>query len=127
MKLRSLLNISNISSTCASDKRLEETSEVKNREFSKLYKLGGELGKGGFGVVYAAVRRADKLQVAVKEVYKAKIIKKTAWEDSIGGGSYATGGRCARCDKDTRLVRICRELFHRDGKICWPGPLRLHQ
>merc|ERR1711879_889017 len=78
MKLRSLLNISNISSTCASHKRLEESSQVKDREFSKLYKLGGELGKGGFGVVYAAVRRADKLQVAVKEVYKAKIIKKTA-------------------------------------------------
>merc|ERR1712012_368901 len=75
MKLRSLLNIS---STCASHKRLEESSQVKDREFSKLYKLGGELGKGGFGVVYAAVRRADKLQVAVKEVYKAKIIKKTA-------------------------------------------------
>ena len=33
---------------------------------SKLYKLGGELGKGGFGVVYAAVRRADKLQVDFK-------------------------------------------------------------
>jgi len=78
MKLRSLLNISSISSTCASHKRLEESSQVKDREFSKLYKLGGELGKGGFGVVYAAVRRADKLQVAVKEVYKAKIIKKTA-------------------------------------------------
>ena len=30
---------------------------------SKLYKLGGELGKGGFGVVYAADRRAEKLQV----------------------------------------------------------------
>ena len=88
------------------------------------------------------------------------------WEDSIGGGSYATGksrtdknvfthrytntnttntstnnrhrphttliislifhnqgGRCARCDKDTRLVRICRELFHRDGEICWPGKI----
>jgi len=78
MKLRSLLNISSISSTCASHKRLEGSLEVKDREFSKLYKLGGELGKGGFGVVYAAVRRADKLQVAVKEVYKAKIIKKTA-------------------------------------------------
>merc|ERR1712156_1119583 len=78
MKLRSLLNISSISSTCASHKRLEDSSEVKDREFSKLYKLGGELGKGGFGVVYAAIRRADKLQVAVKEVYKAKIIKKTA-------------------------------------------------
>jgi len=75
MKLRSLLNIS---STCASHKKLEGSLEVKDREFSKLYKLGGELGKGGFGVVYAAVRRADKLQVAVKEVYKAKIIKKTA-------------------------------------------------
>merc|ERR1712012_611075 len=60
------------------------TENVKRRLGScekvtmKLYKLGGELGKGGFGVVYAAVRRADKLQVAVKEVYKAKIIKKTA-------------------------------------------------
>jgi len=78
MKLRSLLNISSISSTCVSHKRLEESLEVRDREFSKLYKLGGELGKGGFGVVYAAVRRADKLQVAVKEVYKAKIIKKTS-------------------------------------------------
>merc|ERR1711953_419695 len=78
MKLRSLLNISSISSTCASHKRLEGSSEVRDREFSKLYKLGGELGKGGFGVVYAAVRKADKLQVAVKEVYKAKIIKKTS-------------------------------------------------
>jgi len=79
MKLRSLLNISSsISNTCVNHKRLEESSEVKDREFSKLYKLGGELGKGGFGVVYAAVRKADKLQVAVKEVYKAKIIKKTS-------------------------------------------------
>merc|ERR1712061_851739 len=60
MKLRSLLNISSISSTCTSHKRLEGSLEVKDREFSKLYKLG------------------DKLQVAVKEVYKAKIIKKTA-------------------------------------------------
>ena len=33
MKLRSLLNISNISSTCASHKRLEDSSEVKDREF----------------------------------------------------------------------------------------------
>merc|ERR1719334_2279822 len=74
MKLRSSLNIS---STCASHKRLEESSQVKEREFNKLYKLGGVLGKGGFGVVYAAVRKQDKLQVAVKEVYKAKIIKKT--------------------------------------------------
>jgi len=56
------------------------TEEIHHRErdFNALYKLGGVLGKGGFGVVYAAVRKSDKLQVAVKEVYKAKIIKKTA-------------------------------------------------
>jgi len=75
MKLRSLLNLSSLD--CGSHKRLEEEIHPRAREFSKLYKLGGELGKGGFGVVYAAVRRSDKLQVAVKEVYKAKIIKKT--------------------------------------------------
>merc|ERR1712117_393702 len=78
MKLRSLLNISSISSTCVNHKRLEESSEVKDREFSKLYKLGGELGKGGFGTVFSATRLKDKLPVAVKEIYKAKIIKKTA-------------------------------------------------
>ena len=33
MKLRSLLNISSISSTCVNHKRLEESSEVKDREF----------------------------------------------------------------------------------------------
>jgi len=79
MKLKSLLNISVMSALdCASQKKLEEGQIARERDFNKLYKLGGVLGKGGFGVVYAAVRKADKLQVAVKEVYKAKIIKKTA-------------------------------------------------
>ena len=49
---------------------------------SKLYKLGGELGKGGFGVVYAAVRRADKLQVFEKEDFR--------WKPD--GEFYATSG-----------------------------------
>ena len=40
---------------------------------SQLYKLGGELGKGGFGVVYAAVRRSDKLQVNGKTVSKLNL------------------------------------------------------
>jgi len=78
MKLRSLLNISSISALdCTSSKKVEEIQH-RERDFNLLYKLGGVLGKGGFGVVYAAVRKSDKLQVAVKEVYKAKIIKKTA-------------------------------------------------
>ena len=71
MKLKSILNISRLD---CSDRKIEEGP----REFHKLYKLGGILGKGGFGTVFAAIRKKDKLQVAVKEVYKAKIIKKTA-------------------------------------------------
>ena len=57
-----------------SDSRIEEGSQ----EFHKLYKLGGVLGKGGFGTVFTTIRKKDKLHVVVKEVYKAKIIKKIA-------------------------------------------------
>ncbi|ETN68288.1 kinase domain protein [Necator americanus] len=35
-------------------------------KFKKHYKLKGELGRGGFGIVYRAVRVADELPVAVK-------------------------------------------------------------
>ena len=57
-----------------SDSRIEEGSQ----EFHKLYKLGWVLGKGGFGTVFTTIRKKDKLHVVVKEVYKAKIIKKIA-------------------------------------------------
>ena len=57
-----------------SDSRIEEGSQ----EFHKLYKLGGVLGKGVFGTVFTTIRKKDKLHVVVKEVYKAKIIKKIA-------------------------------------------------
>ena len=55
-----------------SDSRIEKGSH----EFHKLYKLGGFLGKGGFRTVFTTIRKKDKLHVVVKEVYKAKIIKK---------------------------------------------------
>merc|ERR1711936_1447123 len=73
MKLRSILNFTRLD--CSSTRKHIEEGP---REFHKLYKLEEVIGKGGFGTVFAAIRKRDKMQVAVKEVYKAKIIKKTA-------------------------------------------------
>merc|ERR1711953_747470 len=71
-KLRSILNFTRLD--CSSTRKHIEEGP---REFHKLYKLEEVIGKGGFGTVFAAIRKRDKMQVAVKEVYKAKIIKKT--------------------------------------------------
>merc|ERR1712062_786205 len=70
-KLRNILSLTRLG--CSSRK-----TEDAPREFHKLYKIDSVIGKGGFGTVFSATRKKDKLQVAVKEVYKAKIIKKTA-------------------------------------------------
>ena len=63
MKLSSLLSLSSRSSSLTG-------VEQGRRDFHCQYLLKEHLGKGGFGVVYAAVRRSDGLEVAVKEVSK---------------------------------------------------------
>jgi len=74
MKLKSILSFTRLTD-CSNSNR--KSIEDENRTFHKLYKMDETLGRGGFGTVYSAVRIKDKLPVAVKEIYKAKIIKKT--------------------------------------------------
>ena len=54
-----------------------KNSNLSGRGFSKFkknYKLKGQLGSGGFGVVYRAVRTSDETPVAVKYI-KRKYVR----------------------------------------------------
>merc|ERR1712055_320977 len=63
MKLKQLFSFSSRSSSSGS-------LEQGRKDFHTQYLVKEQLGKGGFGVVYSAVRRCDGLEVAVKEVNK---------------------------------------------------------
>merc|ERR1712008_650516 len=56
-----LLSLSSWSSTTGS-------LEMGKKDFHAQYEIKEQLGKGGFGTVYTAVRRSDGMEVAVKEV-----------------------------------------------------------
>merc|ERR1712211_43908 len=63
MKLKQLFSFSSRSSSSGS-------LEQGRKDFHTQYLAKEQLGKGGFGVVYSAIRRSDGLEVAVKEVNK---------------------------------------------------------
>ncbi|XP_068105990.1 serine/threonine-protein kinase pim-2 [Hyperolius riggenbachi] len=60
--------------------------------FEKLYQLGSVLGRGGFGTVYEAKRLTDHTQVAVKHIFKSRVVE------------WAQLGNCSRVPMEVYLM-----------------------
>ena len=58
--------------TCIHNK---STEKVAHADINDFYTIGEIIGKGGFGIVYAGTRKRDNLQVAIKELPKAKCFR----------------------------------------------------
>ena len=50
--------------------KLKDLLPFSCKELHTLYAVKEEIGRGGFGVVYAAKRKSDGVEVAIKEVSK---------------------------------------------------------
>eukprot|EP00088_Acartia_fossae_P070651 TRINITY_DN9530_c0_g1_i5.p1 TRINITY_DN9530_c0_g1~~TRINITY_DN9530_c0_g1_i5.p1 ORF type:complete len:395 (+),score=129.68 TRINITY_DN9530_c0_g1_i5:30-1187(+) len=72
--------------------------------FVQRYRVGPVLGKGGFGVVYAGVRRADNLPVAIKHVAKKRVPE------------WATMDNCSK-DKVSMELKLLSMLQNVPGVI----------
>ena len=52
---------------------MNELGARRTQDFAHYYNAGAEIGKGGFGTVYAGTRISDGKKVAIKHVAKGKI------------------------------------------------------
>ena len=50
--------------------KLNDLLPFSCKELHSLYAVKEEIGRGGFGVVYAAKRKSDGVEVAIKEISK---------------------------------------------------------
>ena len=79
------------------------------KELHTLYAVKEEIGRGGFGVVYAAKRKSDGVEVAIKKVSK-DVDTLTEVKDLILG--------CLTVDPSKRMT-LCEVLNHPWGRAGW--------
>ncbi|CAI5446201.1 unnamed protein product [Caenorhabditis angaria] len=72
-------------------------------KFKKNYKLKGELGRGGFGIVYRAVRIRDDLPVAVKFIDRNSVKE---WARVNGEQVPMEICMLAKCSKTRGVIRL---------------------
>ncbi|EFP00197.1 hypothetical protein CRE_18703 [Caenorhabditis remanei] len=78
-------------------------ASLGSSKFEKNYKIKAELGRGGFGVVYRAVRMSDNTTVAVKFV-KAKRVKQ--WGEINGKKVPMEICMLMKCSEIDGVIRI---------------------
>jgi PAS domain-containing serine/threonine kinase len=83
-----------------------------NADFVKAYQLQDELGCGGYGFVMTALDRAERHEVAVKFIIKAKL-PSHAWMEDDEYGRLPTEVVLLSCIKHENIVR-CLGLFEDD-------------
>jgi proto-oncogene serine/threonine-protein kinase Pim-3 len=72
--------------------------------FKRTYKLGPELGRGGFGVVYSGWRLSDRLTVAIKYVARRNVMEWTMLNNKKVPLEIALLERCRDCPGVIRML-----------------------
>ncbi|CAD5220746.1 unnamed protein product [Bursaphelenchus okinawaensis] len=80
--------------------------------FKQMYKLGPEIGRGGFGVVYAGYRIEDNYSVAIKYVAKRNITDWITWNGRRIPTEIALLETCRGC---TGVIRTIEWYERQDG------------
>ncbi|KAI6176014.1 Serine/threonine protein kinase [Aphelenchoides bicaudatus] len=80
--------------------------------FRRKYKIGPEIGRGGFGIVYAGYRIEDRVSVAVKYIARRNI---TEWATIDGRNVPLEISLLDTCKNLTGVIRIIDWYERQDG------------